>query len=58
MVVFAYFFEESYIFAVIMDPLQTLFLATYFKLSLLNWRSKFMEMTECLVFKIIGFTEQ
>ena len=41
-----------------MDPLQTLFLATYFKLSLFNWRSKFMEMTECLVFKIIGFTEQ
>ena len=37
-------FEELYIFSVIMDPFQTSFLAH----SLLNWKLKFMEMTECL----------
>ena len=41
MVVFTDIFEEFYIFAVIIDPFQTSFLALYRRL-------KFVELTECL----------
>ena len=42
--------EESYIFAVLMDPFQTSYLAPYILNTpcVLNWRLKCMEMTKCL----------
>ena len=45
--------EEFYIFAVIMYPFQMSFLAPY--ISLLDWRLKLKDMTECL--EIVDFTE-